>query len=217
MAVEAQALFDFCTRRQSADRRDAHPLPTGVERIEVAGMVKRAALGYDHTPLLLLEADSVGTCHVECRCLSEEVLLRARVGSKVTLAGFCQGLEDGVTAVMDRCELVAVDGRRTGQGGAPTPAGPAVSAPTVPTCTFCGRPRTEVRRLLTIGEKSICDRCVRDYSRRLGEVRKTEGFDSLQAKMGLSCCYGSRTGHWGRQLLGWFGHRRGIILSTKPK
>ncbi|MBI5015689.1 MAG: hypothetical protein HZB55_09400 [Deltaproteobacteria bacterium] len=107
MGLDAKALFDFCVRLRGSGGTLVIP-----SAIEVTGVVKRATLGYDHVPLVSLSADSVGMCLVECRCLSWDVLLRARPGSPVTVTGFCRGLEDGVTAVLDRCELVEVRGER---------------------------------------------------------------------------------------------------------
>lgn len=211
MALTAPTLFDFCTRWQNHDRQDVLPMP---DRIELAGTVRRAALGYDHTPLVLLEADSKGTCHVECRCLSDEVLLRARVGSEVTVTGFCRGLEDSVTAVMDRCELVAVNGRRARNGPGPKASNARFQDATVSRCTFCGCAAPEVHRLVTIGEKSICDRCLGEYSRRLSANGGAQDLGSgpRVAELGVEPRGGG--GRRARRLLRWL--RRRCQSSSPP-
>jgi hypothetical protein len=100
--VSAVELFE----QYSADKEWA--LHGAAEKpFRVTGTVVKVFLRHDGAACIALAAESRGVCTVQCRCISDEVLLRVVVGSTVTLDGVCQGLEDSLTLIMERCELAA--------------------------------------------------------------------------------------------------------------
>ena len=166
MAVTAEALFNLCSRCQEGSGRQ----PVS-DAVEVTGTVVDVSLRHDGTPVVLLAADSRGLCRLECRCLSEEVLLRAKPGSRARLRGVCRGLEDGVTALLELCELVEPGRRRPARATAPARTAPRCRETNlVSLCRFCGRTQPEAHRIVTIAGKTICDLCVGEYSHRLEEA-----------------------------------------------
>ncbi|MBI5015690.1 MAG: ClpX C4-type zinc finger protein [Deltaproteobacteria bacterium] len=139
------------------------PFHAGDERVRVAGTVERVFLGHDDVARVVLRADSQGLRTVECRCLSDEVLTRARRGSAVTLDGSCFGLEDSLTLIVERCELVDA---RPQTGAASVPEGSEKNAAR---CSLCGRGRGEARRLVAFPTVSVCAECGAALCRALAE------------------------------------------------